>query len=141
MLSRTEAEQKYYTPVLHTILSSSSSWAASAMTQQACEKLLSDLSPAEQARFLALLGHELTILGRSSYEFQGPGVTNPRLLRDLNEIQHRVHRQLLSLTSRGETDFAADVLASWLFAENKPYLQPDLAFAFEQAAQRFRAAA
>jgi hypothetical protein len=111
------------------------------MTQQTCEKLLSDLSPAEQAQFLTLLGHELTILGRSSYEFQVPGVTNPKLLRDLNEIQHRVHGQLFSLTSRGEPDFAPDLLASWLFAESKPYLQPGLAFAFERAARHFRAAA
>ena len=111
------------------------------MTQQDCEKLLSTLSAAEQSRLLALVGHELTILGRSAYEFQGPGVTDPRLLRDLNEIQHRVHGQLFSLTQRGKPDFSPDLLASWLFAEGKPHLQQGLSFAFERAVQRFRAAA
>ena len=111
------------------------------MTQQDCEKLLSTLSAAEQSRLLALVGHELTILGRSAYEFQGPGVTDPRLLRDLNEIQHRVHGQIFSLARRGEPDFPADLMASWLFGEGKPHLQTGLALAFQRAVQRFRAAA
>ncbi len=111
------------------------------MTQQDCEQTLASLSAVEQSQLLALLGHELTILGRYAYEFQGPGVTDPRLLRDLNEIQHRVHGQLFSLARCGEPDFPADLMASWLFGEGKPHLQTGLAFAFERAAQRFRAAA
>jgi hypothetical protein len=111
------------------------------MTPQDCEKLLSTLSVAEQSRLLALVGHELTILGRFAYEFQGPGVTDPRMLRDLNEIQHRLHGQLFSLLHRQRPDFSPDLLTSWLLAEDKPHLQKGLALAFERAVQRFRAAA
>ena len=109
------------------------------MTQQDCEKTLRSLSVAEQSQLLSLFGHELTVLGRSSYEFQGPGVTDPRLLRDLNEIQHRVYGQLASLTRCGQPDFPADILASWLFGEEKPHLQQGLASAFERALESFRA--
>lgn len=108
------------------------------MTQQDCEKLLSTLSTTEHSRLLMLVGHELTILGRSAYEFQGPGVTDPRLLRDINEIQHRVHQQLFSLAQRGESNFSPALLASWLFAEGRPHLQRDLAFSFERAVERFQ---
>ena len=90
-----------------------------AMTQQECEALLSNLTAAEQSQLLPLVGHELTILGRTAYEFRGPGVTNPRLLRDLNEIQHRLLRQLASLARKNEFTFPPDALAAWLFAEGK----------------------
>src|SRR5206468_1553003 len=60
-----------------------------AFTQEDCEKALAGMSSQTQAQFLAGLGHIYTVFARDSYEFQGPGVTNPRLLRDFNEVHHR----------------------------------------------------
>lgn len=111
------------------------------LTQHDCEKALSILSGGEQARFLALLGHELTILGRTAYEFQAPSVTDPRLLRDLNEIHHRIYNQLSSLASGAKPSYSPDTLASLLLAEHRPHLRPALSRAFGRALERFGAAA
>ena len=111
------------------------------MTQQDGEKIVASLSVSEQLLLLSLLGHELTVFGRTAYEFQGLGVVDPRLLRDLNEIQHRIHGQLVSLTRSDIGDFPPEALASWLFGEDKPELQMSLSHSFERALQRFKTVA
>lgn len=90
-----------------------------AFTQEDCEQALAGMSSQTQAQFLAGLGHVYTVLARDSYEFQGPGVTNPRLLRDVNEVHHRLYAQLSALLMHGEGVFPPDVLASWLCGEGR----------------------
>jgi hypothetical protein len=107
-----------------------------ATNQQTCEQFLAALSPAQQAAFLSQLGHELTVLARSAYEFQGPGVSDPRLLRDLNEISHRIFSQVASLIAGRAPNFEPDILAGWLLGEDKPHLQARLAGAFDRAVRR-----
>ncbi|WP_203322838.1 hypothetical protein [Pseudoxanthomonas beigongshangi] len=113
------------------------------ITPQECETLLSRMEDADMARFLPLFGHELTVIARTAYEFQGPGVTDPRFLRDINEIQHRVFGQLMAIGRSNRSSYLpVDVLASWLLAENKaPRLKLEVTHAFVRAVQRFRAAA
>jgi hypothetical protein len=104
-----------------------------AMTQQDCERMLGQMSVLEQSRFLSSLGHYLTVVGREAYEFQGPGVTDARLLRDLNEIHHRIYAQLASLASDRGPAFPPEVLASWLAAEDRSeQLQQSCLMAFER---------
>ena len=88
-------------------------------TQQDCERALAEMSAQNLAQFLAKLGHTYTVFARDSYEFQGPGVTNPRLLRDFNEVHHRVYAQLSALLMHGEGVFLPEVLASWLCGEGR----------------------
>lgn len=103
------------------------------LTQKDCERILEHMSEAEQTAFLARMGHYLTVVGREAYEFQGPGVTNPRLLRDLNELHHRLYAQIRSLTVEGKKDFPADALASWLCGEGKSdEFRAACLFAFER---------
>lgn len=103
------------------------------MTQQECEKILESMPLDEQARFLSRLGHLLTVVGRRAYEHLGPGVVDPRLLRDLNEIHHRIYAQLESLASGKSPAFTSDMMASWLAAEEKPeLLQQACLLAFER---------
>ena len=111
------------------------------LTHHDCESALSVLSDGEQARFLALFGHELTILARTAYEFQAPGVIDPRLLRDLNEIHHRIYNQLSSLARDAKPSYSPDILASLLLAEHRTHLRPALSQAFGRALERFGAAA
>jgi hypothetical protein len=109
------------------------------MTQADCEKVLRAMSSAEQALFLCTLGHTLTIVGREAYEFQGPEVTSPKLLRALNEVHHRIYSQTRSLLAGGTQAFAADTLASWLAAEERsPELQSAFLWAFEESLKRSR---
>jgi hypothetical protein len=103
------------------------------LTQKDCERILEDMSEREQTTFLARFGYYLTIVGREAYEFQGPGVTNPRWLRDLNELHHRVHSQTRSLVVEGKKNFPADALASRLSGDGKPdEFRAACLFAFER---------
>jgi hypothetical protein len=113
------------------------------ITPQECETLLSRMEDADLARFLPLFGHELTVIARTAYEFQGPGVTDPRFLREINEIQHRIFGQLMAIGRGNRSSYLPlDVLASWLLADNKtPRLKLEVAHALGRAFQRFRAAA
>jgi hypothetical protein len=109
------------------------------ITQQDCEKVLSDMPAETQAKFLAKLGHFLTVIAREAYEFQGPGVTNPRMLRDFNELHHRIYSQINGLVSNGTANFPPDVLASWLCGEERAEeFQNTCLMAFEQCLQRFK---
>lgn len=89
------------------------------LTQKDCEKILAEMTPQRQAVFLAKLGSMCTVYSREAYEFQGPGVTSPRLLRDFNEVHHRLYAQLSSLLRNGEGVFTADVLAAWIYGEGR----------------------
>ena len=113
------------------------------LNQQECEVILSDMTDAELSKLLSFLGHELTIIARMAYEFQGPGVTDPRLLRDLNEIQHRVFGQLIAIACGRRSNYLpVDVLVSFLLAADKPdRLKQDVAFTFERALKHSRTAA
>ena len=113
------------------------------ISSQECESILSGMTDGELSRLLSLLGHELTVIARTAYEFQGPGVTDPRFLRDLNEIQHRVFGQLIAIARGRRADYLpVDVLVSWLLAENKPSrLKLEVSYAFDRALQHSGAAA
>ena len=89
-----------------------------------------------QAHFLASLGHWITVVGRGAYEFQGPGVVDPRLLRDLNEVHHRIYAQLASIARDGRPQLDPESMASWLLGEEKPHLQERLAWAFDETLKR-----
>jgi hypothetical protein len=104
-----------------------------ALTQKECQSALAALSMEEQKRFLLILGHELTIVGREAYEFQGEGVINSQLLRDLNEIHHRLYSQIRDLVLEQKVSFSPESLASWLTAEGNPNTQAVCLAAFERS--------
>lgn len=89
------------------------------LTQNDCEKVLADMTPQSQAQFLARLGHRYTVCARDAYEFQGPGITKPGLLRDFNELHHRLYAQLSALATGSVGIFPPDVMAVWLCGEGK----------------------
>ena len=51
---------------------------------------LASLPSEQKVRFLSVLGHELTIVGRNSYKAQTEELEKPAQLRKVNEVQHRV---------------------------------------------------
>ena len=114
-----------------------------AITPKECESLLSGMTDGELSKLLSFLGHELTIIARTANEFQGLGVTHPRFLRELNEIQHRMFGQLMAIARDKRSDYLpVDVLVSWLLAESKPArLKLEVGYAFGRALKHFRAAA
>ena len=103
------------------------------MTQEEIQRVLEDMPNNLQALLLSVYGHQLTIMARDAYEFQGPGVTKPRLLRDVNEINHRLFPQIRSLYSDDKTVLPPDVLASWIAGEERPSVKNASIQAFERA--------
>lgn len=101
-------------------------------------KFFSHLSNAEEAEFLAVLGHELTITARDTYEVGAENIVNQPKIRRINEIQHRIFLQILSLVKRKEKCYPDDVLIQMILehTEDKKF-EADVAWAFKRAADRF----
>ena len=111
-----------------------------ALTQADCEEILEGMAPLEQARFLAVLGHWLTVVARGTYVVMSDEVKDPKTLRSLNEIHHRIYGQINSLVSRRAATFPPDAMASWLAAEGgSAELQRTCLAAFEAAHKRYGA--
>ncbi len=64
----------------------------------------------EKEEFLAHLMYELTVLARGTYEVGQEGLTNPRQMRRLNEVQHRVSAFLLALLRNDLKRYPDDLL-------------------------------
>jgi hypothetical protein len=103
------------------------------ISQSSIKHSLENLSNEKQIKLLLSYGHQLTVMARDAYEFQGPGVTKPRLLRDVNEINHRLYPQIQMLLLEGKSVFPLEELASWIAGEGRPAVQKASIEAFERA--------
>lgn len=91
------------------------------------------LEAGAKLRFLVRLSCELTIVGRDSYEVGGEGLTNPRHLRRINEIQHRVSACLDQLLSGCCPKGFDTSIAEWVLGERDPALNSLLKYGWRQA--------
>ena len=80
------------------------------MTVDEAIATFSSYSLAEKEEFIAQFIHELTIVGRGTYEVGADGLTAPQRLRRLNEVQHRLSAYLWALLRNDERRFPDDVL-------------------------------
>lgn len=81
--------------------------------------IFSGYSLEEKRDFLAGLSHELTIVARDSYEAGGDGLTDPRRMRLINEVQHSLSGFLWALL-RGDSQRYPDNVLVGIILE-----QPD----------------
>ena len=103
-------------------------------------KWLATLDRSARARFLASLCLELTIAGRDSYVVQGDGLTNPELLRGVNEILNRVSACLFQLLS-GDTDASFErSMANWVLESSNSELRARGETAWKRAKERLNRA-
>ena len=84
-------------------------------------------------RFLAGLSHQITVAGRASYDAGTEDLMTPRLLRRINETQHRVTAGLNHLLDGSCWDGFEGAVATWLFAEPDAELSELLEYCWEQA--------
>lgn len=89
------------------------------MDKSQIETELDKRKPADKMGLLLKYGHQLTIMCREAYEFQAPGVTNPRLLRDANEIHHRIYQAVRELTLGDEKGFSLTGISHWIAANER----------------------
>lgn len=84
-------------------------------------------------RFLAGLSFQITVAGRASYDAGTEDLLKPRLLRRINETQHRVTSGLNHLLAGSCWGGFEGTVATWLFAEPDAELNELLAYCWEQA--------
>ncbi|MBV1908104.1 MAG: hypothetical protein KUG78_02225 [Kangiellaceae bacterium] len=89
------------------------------MNKELVKEKLESLNDEDTVEFLLRYGHELTIHARSGYEFQGSGVDDARLLRDCNEILHRVFQAIREIINNSEKRFSLGGISHWIVAEER----------------------
>lgn len=89
------------------------------MNEEQIREKIESLNDSNLVELLLSYGHELTIQARAGYEFQGSGLTDPRLLRDCNEIQHRVFQALKEINGGAKNRFSLSGLSYWVLAAEK----------------------
>ncbi len=89
------------------------------MNAEQIHEKLDELATEERLNLLICYGHQLTIMCREAYEFQAPGVTNPRLLRDANEIHHRVYQTIRELVHVENDGFSVSGISHWISADER----------------------
>jgi hypothetical protein len=94
---------------------------------------IASLTVDHQLRFLARLSFRITIAGRNSYEAGTEELSNPRQLRRVNEIQHRVTACLSQLLSGTCRDGFEQSIAAWVLAGPDAELNQILACCWSDA--------
>lgn len=84
-------------------------------------------------RFLAELSFQMTVAGRASYEAGTEDLIKPRLLRQINETQHRVTSGLIHLLTGSCWNGFEGAVATWLFTEPDAELNELLQYCWERA--------
>ena len=93
----------------------------------------------DQARFLVTFAHHLTIVGREAYEVGTDGVTSPNVLRQLNEVQHRLMGILHALLSPQPSPSPHDTEPSAIMTQSSfDALASRFQWAFNRASQTYR---
>ena len=91
------------------------------------------LPHAAQVEALVRLAHELTIVGRDTYEAASLGLRHPHRLRALNEVQHRVTSHVLALLAADPARYPDEVLASIILEQEDPEMRRQVAAAFARS--------
>jgi hypothetical protein len=91
------------------------------------------LTSEQQIRFLVTLGHNLTIAARSNYAFQSPEVANPKGLRAINELQHRLFNHLRALQTPGSFRFPDTLFVAGMLDHEDSDLRAACSWAFNDA--------
>jgi tRNA A37 N6-isopentenylltransferase MiaA len=80
------------------------------MTADEAISVFSSYSAEEKKEFVAQLSYELTVIARGCYGEESDGPSDPRRLRRINEVQHRVCAFLWALLRGDPERYPDDVL-------------------------------
>ncbi|MCY7376562.1 MAG: hypothetical protein LH472_11410 [Pyrinomonadaceae bacterium] len=89
------------------------------MNKKEAIEIFSDLSNNEQADFLARLAWELTVAARETYEVGTDDLTNPKMMRSINEVQHRLLSQLSAMLRKDENRYPDEVFWQIILDNNQ----------------------
>ena len=107
------------------------------MTSIEIDKLLSNFTEDQKVLVLLAYGHELTISARDGYEVQGDSLTKPRLLREINEIMHRIFPAINEIQTKSVERFSLSSICHWISCEDRNTdLQKESINCFKRALNR-----
>jgi len=86
-----------------------------------------------QLRFLARVGHNLTMAARGTFVPQADGVHAPERLRMLSECQHRIFGHMYDLMTKAERLRPDEAIVSIILDHRDQPLRLQAAWAFEEA--------
>jgi hypothetical protein len=91
------------------------------------------LTQQEKIETLVRLAHELTIVGRDTYQVGAAGLSQPARLRAINEVQHRVSSHVLALLRNEAARYPDEVLIKIILEhDDDPVLQRQVQQAFDR---------
>ena len=88
------------------------------MTPDEAVAAYSELPPSAQLRVLAAYAHGLTVIARGTYIPETEDIADPRRLRLLNEVQHRVTGHMYHLISGDTKRDPDDAIVRIIIAED-----------------------
>jgi len=94
------------------------------------------LADRQKLRFLSVLGHELTVVGRNSYRPQTEELDKPAQLRRVNEVQHRVLACLAQLLAGTCAPSFQRSIAEVVLQQSDAELRQLMAYAWSFAKER-----
>jgi hypothetical protein len=94
------------------------------------------LPPASQIEALAHFAHELTIVGRDTYETSSLELRHPHRLRWLNEVQHQVTSHLRALLTADPCRYPDEVFVPLLLEQDDPDLRRQVGAALARSLSR-----
>ena len=89
------------------------------MTHSEIDLQLAKLDDHQKMMVLLSYGHELTISARDGYEVQGDSLTKPRLLREINEIMHRIYLAAMEIERKDIGSFSLSSISHWISCEDR----------------------
>ena len=102
--------------------------------------LYSSLNRTAQVKLLSRFGFNLTVAARDAYEAGTEEIIDPRRLRQINEVQHRVFDHIDKLLNDDPDRYPDDVLISMLLHHDSVTLCSQAERAFLEAASYVAAA-
>ena len=92
-----------------------------------------DLGQDQKTDFLIRFSHALTKTGRECYEFDGDGVKHPKLLRYINEMQHRIMGAAMHIRLRKPEEETRDWIVELMLKHDNALLKDRSVRAFEDS--------
>jgi hypothetical protein len=105
---------------------------------EAAAALYSSLNRTAQVKLLSRFGFNLTVAARDTYAAGSEALSDPRRLRQINEVQHRVFSHIGKLINNDPDRYPDDVLISMLLHHDNLALCSQAERAFLEAASYVR---
>ena len=97
---------------------------------------LASLDSQRQVSFLTALSHGLTVAAREAYVPQADAFEHPRLMRNVNEIQHRVAACTLQILYGETNESFVRAMAGWVLRDSVKEFRGSLRWTWNRAKEQ-----